>query len=248
MDSKISKYIRRPDSGLQRCFGLLDKGLSLLLSWPGQARSSVDSPSTRVHAFAGNDTVCVQDVSGSMKGTDCNPSRLEASKKAAETYIRQRAKLSPQDRIALVAFNELAHVALPLTDVCRTDTIITSVRSLKAGGGTDINEGLKAAGQILLEDPSQGVQHNRFQRILLLTDGHGGHPVGTARKLKGRGVLIEVIGFAGDASAVNERLLRKVATTDSNGFTHYRFCRDTESLVAHYEDLATGIVFRGAQG
>jgi hypothetical protein len=53
------------------------------------------------------------------------------------------------------------------------------------------------------------------------------------------------MGFGGDPAAVDEGLLRKVATTDASGFAHYWFFRDTDGLVAHYEDLATGIVFRG---
>jgi Ca-activated chloride channel family protein len=179
-----------------------------------------------------------------MSTNDCRPSRIEASKRAAQQYIMRRAELSPHDRIALVSFAEYAEVVLPLTNITDTATIVNALKSLHAGGGTDINEGLKVAERILFEDRSRDVQDNRLKRILLLTDGHGGHPIRTARKLKSCGVLTEVIGIGGDPSAVNEKLLRKVATTDSHG-THYWFFRDTDSLVAHYDNLATGIVFRG---
>jgi Ca-activated chloride channel family protein len=179
-----------------------------------------------------------------MSTEDCKPSRIEASKRAAQQYIMRRAESSPQDRIALVSFSEYAEVVLPLTNITDTATITKALKGLHAGGGTDINEGLEAAERILFEDRSRDVQDDRLKRILLLTDGHGGHPIRTARRLKSCGVLIEVIGIGGDPSAVNEKLLRKVATTDSYG-THYWFFRDTDSLVAHYDNLATGIVFRG---
>jgi hypothetical protein len=56
---------------------------------------------------------------------------------------------------------------------------------------------------------------------------------------------MEIIGIGGDTSQVQEQLLRQVATTDANGFVHYWFFRDTDGLVAHYENLASGLVYRG---
>ena len=117
------------------------------------------------------------------------------------------------------------------------------LKGLRIDGGTDINEGLKTAGEFLLEDWSQDVGESRFKCILLITDGNGGHPIRTAENIKSHGVLIDVVGV-GDPSAVNHELLRKIATTDSDG-THFRFFRDTDSLIAHYDDLATGIMYRG---
>ena len=67
-----------------------------------------------------------------------------------------------------------------------------------------------------------------------------------ANELKGQlQVLVEVIGIGGHSSAVNEHLLRRIATTDPDGFTHYCFIRDSASLIAHYSELATGIVWKG---
>ena len=48
--------------------------------------------------------------------------------------------------------------------------------------------------------------------IILLTDGHGGHPLRTADDLKSRGVVIDVIGIGPSPSAVDEKLLKKVAS------------------------------------
>ena len=240
----IFKFLGQADNALRRSLGVVPQRQEPSRGPAGREKHYIDSLDTLDRVYGPCDTACVNDKSFSMSTNDCRPSRIEASKRAAQQYIMRRAESSPQDRIALVSFSEYAQVVLPLTNICDTATITKALKGLHAGGGTDINEGLEAAERILFEDRSRDVQDDRLKRILLLTDGHGGHPVRTARKLKSYGVLIEVIGIGGDPSAVNEKLLRKVATTDSYG-THYWFFRDTDSLVAHYDNLATGIVFRG---
>lgn len=196
-------------------------------------------------ALVPHDTVLLLDSSGSMTWKDCVPSRLEASVKAAEVFIRRRAALSPGDRIAIVTFNNRGRVVLPLTEVVHLDKIMMSLSILRGTGGTDMAEGLKAANALFANDVAQNPTLTRYRRILLLTDGQGGRPLPWATHLKNAGVLLEVMGVGGDASAVDERLLRQVATTDVNGVVHYRFFRDTEHLVAHYESLASGLVYGG---
>ncbi len=191
-----------------------------------------------------HDTICVKDVSGSMSRQDCKPSRLEASKMATEEYVRQKAVISPDDRIAIVSFTTQAKTVLPFTSVRETEFIVEQLKSLKAGGGTDIAEGLEEAKALLCSDPLISYQNQRLISLLVLTDGQGGHPINIAKELKKKGVLIEVIGIGGSRSEVNETLLRKVATTDINGFTHYRFIYETVQLTTHYQQLATGIVWR----
>ena len=191
------------------------------------------------------DTLCINDVSGSMSRKDCKPSRLGAAKKAAEAYIKQRFKQTADDRIGLIWFNHTAEIVLELTGIGNIELILKELNSLKTGGGTDITEGLKAAKRCFTKDNLYCDTGQRLRRILLLTDGNGGHPVRIAKNLKEQNILIEVIGIGGSTSAVNEELLKKVATTDASGFTHYWFFKDTQALVSHYEKLATGIVFRG---
>jgi hypothetical protein len=189
------------------------------------------------------DTVCINDVSGSMGEKDCLPSRLAASKKAVEAFMDKRLSCSPNDRFGLIKFNNDAEIVLGLTAIINIELIKRHLDALNVGGGTDIAEGLKAAERVFAEDNLNTNQ--RLKHILLLTDGCGGNPIKIAEKLKEHNILIEVIGIGGYPLAVNEELLKKVATTDSNGFTHYWFFRDTQSLISHYESLATGIVFRG---
>ncbi len=192
------------------------------------------------------DTICVQDTSGSLGWSlTTGGSRLDASKLAAEAFFRRRAVLSPGDRIAIVTFNNYGRVVLPLTEITRLDVILTCLASLRVAGGTDLAEGLKAANGLFAQDVALNPALARYRRILLLTDGHGGNPLRWATHLKNAGVLLEVIGIGGNTSDVDEALLRRVATTDAQGLIHYWFFHDTDGLVAHYEDLANGLVFRG---
>ena len=59
--------------------------------------------------------------------------------------------------------------------------------------------------------------------------------------------VIDVVGIGGSPSVVNEALLRQVATTDPDGFCHYRFIKDAQALSKHYTQLAQGLIWRGGK-
>ena len=188
------------------------------------------------------DTIQVLDVSGSMGSPDYPPTRLDGGIQAATEYATARMKQSQNDRIAVVSFNDAAQVVLPLTPIADRKTIIMAIRRLTAGGGTDIAVGLWAAAGIFANEP----QSNRQRHIIVLTDGQGGRPLKIANKLKKEYcVVIDVVGIGGSPGDVNESLLRKLATTDSDGFCHYRYIKDPQTLSEHYRQLAKGIVWRG---
>jgi uncharacterized protein with von Willebrand factor type A (vWA) domain len=179
-----------------------------------------------------------------MGGSDYPPTRLDGGIKVSVEYVDKRIEQSPNDRVAVVSFNSTARIVLPLTPITNKEKIVRVIRKLTAGGGTDIAEGLKAAAEIFEAEP----QSNRQRHIITLTDGQGGRPLKIAGKLKTEyRVIINVVGIGGSPSDVNESLLRKVATTDPDGFCHYCFIKDTEALSEHYRQLATGIVWRGKE-
>lgn len=245
MIKRLSKLAEQVTSTLDRCLGIGARRPNEQACPQSHERYISCSVDASQWASVSNDTICIHDVSGSMTWKDCTPSRLGASKQATETFVRKRASISPDDRVALLTFNDMARVILPLTEIRNINQILFQVSLMLAAGGTDIAEGLKAACHLFRQDTLSHPATNRYRRVLLLTDGRGGRPLKWAQQLKAEGILVEVVGVGGDPSAVDEKLLRKVATTDSEGRVHYRFFRDTESLVSHYEDLATGIVFRG---
>jgi len=109
-------------------------------------------------------------------------------------------------------------------------------------GGTDLAKGLEAAARLFEDEGSTG----RRRHVVMLTDGRGGEPLKQAAKLKNKlGAVIDVVGIGGTPDAVNEALLRQVATTDPGGFCHYRFVKDPETLSEHYTQLAKGLVWNG---
>jgi Ca-activated chloride channel family protein len=105
--------------------------------------------------------VLVMDTSGSMIGAP-----MEGARQAARDLI---ARLSPEDRIAVVAFHSRAEVVVPTTQMtplgrARADL---KVRLLQARGTTDLQSGL-AVGLDLIQ---QGHTPGSTDRIVLVGDG-----------------------------------------------------------------------------
>ncbi len=179
-------------------------------------------------------TVFVNDISGSMSESyDGGMSKLDASKRASVTMVLNKAQIDANDEIGLVSFNHHAQRLLSLCPIhSHKPQIIQAIQSLMIDGGTDINEGLKAA-----RDTFDWIRSNVVRRIVLLTDGHGGHPIRTAEDLKSQGVVIDVIGVGDCPLNVDEKLLKKVASIIESE-VRYRFIKDQHTLVAHYTQLA----------
>jgi Ca-activated chloride channel family protein len=104
----------------------------------------------------------VLDHSGSMGG-----SPLDTVKQAAIHLVKG---LGPEDRVSVVAFDHRAKVIVPNQSIENLDTVIRQIESLKAAGGTAIDEGLKLG----IKESANG-KHNRVSQIFLLTDGENEH-------------------------------------------------------------------------
>lgn len=179
-------------------------------------------------------TVLVVDRSGSMgKKFDQGENKMVAAIRGAINLILNKAKLDPDDQIAIVAFNSKAKVIFRFKPV-RTHKreMIQALQSLSPDNGTDLDEGLKAA-QNLFDWSRQDV----VRRVVLLTDGRGGEPETTAEAMKERGAVIDVIGVGDTPNNVKERLLRRIASR-VGGQLRYRFIKDHQTLLAHYTQLA----------
>lgn len=179
-------------------------------------------------------TIFVIDKSGSMAAPyNGQYTKIEAAIRANTTMVVTKAQIDDQDQIGIVAFESSAFPILPLSPIAsRKRQIIEALRSLTCDDGTDINEGLKAARNMF-----DWSRNDVVRRIVLLTDGHGGDPLRTVGDLKSRGVVIDVIGVGADPSNVDEKLLKKVAST-VDGELRYRFIKDQQTLVKHYTHIA----------
>jgi uncharacterized membrane protein len=101
--------------------------------------------------------VLVIDRSGSMQGP-----KLEAAKESARVTAQV---LSPNDFIAVVAFDSEASVLVRPQRAANRNRISSEIARLQSGGGTNIYPGLKEAFEIL-----QGI-NAKVKHVILMTDG-----------------------------------------------------------------------------
>ena len=150
------------------------------------------------------------DVSGSMRQQDIRPSRLQAAKAAALSFIdNQKAST----RIAIVAFAGYAELIQPATS--DHAALQYAIQSLTTARGTAIGSGILEALDAIAEidpnvapsvtDPSSEEEPIPVPKgayvphiIVLLTDGvatTGPFPLDAAQQAVDRGVRIYTIGF-----------------------------------------------------
>jgi Ca-activated chloride channel family protein len=101
--------------------------------------------------------VLVIDRSGSMQGP-----KLEAAKESARVTTEV---LSPNDYIAVVAFDSEASVLVRPLRAANRMRISAEISRLQSGGGTNIYPGLREAFEIL-----QGI-NAKVKHVILMTDG-----------------------------------------------------------------------------
>jgi Ca-activated chloride channel family protein len=150
------------------------------------------------------------DVSGSMRSTDIQPSRLGAAEAAALSFI-QRQKF--QTQIGLVAFSNIAELIQPPTT--DQEALQIAVESLTVGRRTAVGSGILKALDAIAEvdknvapsvtDSSPGpaptpVPHGAYAPdiIVVLTDGvsnAGPSPLDAAQQAADRGVRVYTIGY-----------------------------------------------------
>jgi Mg-chelatase subunit ChlD len=185
-------------------------------------------------------TALLVDISDSMSTTDMSTmeytsSRLDAAKEAAVELVKERSQIAVESRLAIVGFSDLGYLVCPLTD-CRDIAKVTSaISSLSTVAGTNIGAGLSMAAHILHPLPFI----RRACEIVLLSDGYDcqSDAVPVAEKLKARGGIIRTVGIGGSPEAVDEALLKHLASKDENGNPYYRFISDKMSLVRHFKDI-----------
>ncbi len=124
--------------------------------------------------------VLVSDASGSMAATDVAPSRLDAAREAALTFI---SKVPKQLRVGLVGFSSAPHTVLrPTLD---RETLAVTLSGLQASGGTATGDALAVALDTLAPDASNATAKRPPAAIILLSDGkttEGSDPIEAARE------------------------------------------------------------------
>lgn len=220
---------------------------------------------------AGRATVVLAlDVSGSMRQWDIWPSRIEAAKTAALSFIDRQYN---NNQIAVVAFAGYAQlVQPPTTDVSELEK---AVKSLTLGRGTAIGSGILTAIDTIAEmnsavpvtggpsdgpvDPVPEGQHVP-DIVVVLTDGvttTGPHPLDAAKQAADRGVRVYTIGFGtqqgtrrysdqegtffGRNRGIDEATLKEIASMTGG---EYYTATSADELHKVFQNLPTYLITR----
>jgi Ca-activated chloride channel family protein len=162
----------------------------------------------------------VIDHSGSMAGA-----KIEKTKQAAMQLID---RLTPQDNLALVQFDDTVQVLFPSQHVLDREALKAQIQRIEPGGSTALYAGVETGGKQLLKIDSRT---ERINRVILLSDGLAN--VGPSsisalkslgRSLSRQGVSVTTIGVGDD---YNEDLMSGLAeASDAN----YYYVQDAEKL------------------
>lgn len=198
----------------------------------------------------GIDLVLCIDISGSMNAMDLSPTRLDAAKEVAASFIQKRKG----DRIGLVVFSAEAFTPCPVTT--HYEFLLQSVYEVRSGmlkDGTHIGEGLGTAVSGLEKSKSAG------KVVILLTDGMNDpneqdvSPDDASEVAKSLGVKVYTIGVGKEGRAlvqrtdrsgnlvnmyvensIDEVLLKKIAA--ETGGKYFR-ATDNAGLQTIYEEI-----------
>lgn len=198
----------------------------------------------------GIDIVLCMDISGSMNYMDLTPTRLDAAKEVAASFIRKRRS----DRIGLVVFSAEAFTPCPVTT--HYEFLLESVYQVQSGmlsPGTHIGEGLGTAVSGLEKSKS------KTKLVVLLTDGNNDpneqdvSPDEATALARSLGVKVYTIGVGKEGKApmqqrdrdgnivvvysdntIDEPLLQRIA--GETGGKYYR-ATDNAALQQIYDEI-----------
>jgi Ca-activated chloride channel family protein len=190
--------------------------------------------------------VVVVDHSGSMAQDE----RLEKVKVGLHTLVDN---LKPEDRIALVQFDDSAQVIQSFTPTLDRASLHLRINALYPAGGTNIYDGLDTGFDLLGEFPA----NERQNRLIFLSDGQATVGITSqteimalARSRIGRGIGLTTVGVG---NSFDVELMRGLA---ENGAGNYYFLEDataasevfTEELDYFMSPLALDVRIEASAG
>lgn len=234
-------------------------GLTLLIM--GLARPELFVELPRVEGTV----ILVFDVSNSMTAEDLEPTRIDAAKAAARTFVENQPSTI---RIGVVAFSNGGLVVQPPTD--DQTAVLATIDRLSAQGATSLGQGIFSAlnaiaGEALPIDPA-AIEEGRATLdignypsavILLLTDGENTEspdPLEIAQLAAEAGVRIYPVGIGSAEGAVlqidgfniltqlNEAGLQDIASLTNGAYYH---AEDEETLQEIYENVDLKLAVSG---
>ena len=193
--------------------------------------------------------VLAMDVSRSMKATDIEPTRLDAARTAAKTFLDE---VPEKFRVGVVSFATRAAVGVAPTE--DRELVVTALDTLTPGEGTAIGDAVALS--LRVGQPQEEGAAVPPRAILLLSDGarDGGQvePADAAQQAKQRGVPVYTVLVGTPDGVVEEQLtggfrriirvppnpetLEQVAATSGGAFFQ---AADAEGLSRVYEELGS---------
>ncbi len=154
------------------------------------------------------------DVSGSMD----REGRLELVKQSLRLLVDE---LRSDDKVAIVTYGDRGSVLLETTEARERGKILQAIDSLRPGGSTYVEDGLKIAYRLAVEE----VASNRITRVMVLSDGVGnvgntGHEsmLRQVQHYVDQGVTLTTVGFG--MGNYNDILMEQLAN-DGDGAYYY---------------------------
>lgn len=169
----------------------------------------------------------ILDQSGSMNG-----SPLKTVKQAATQIVD---RLTPSDRMSVVAFDHHASILVPNQFVADATAIKNQIATLRARGGTAIDEGMKLG----IEEAAKGKQ-GTISQMFLLTDGENEHG-DNERCLKLAHVAADytlTLSTLGFGDHWNQDVLEKIADAGGGSLS---YIQRPEEAVDAFQSLFTRI-------
>ena len=193
--------------------------------------------------------VLAMDVSRSMKATDVEPTRLDAARTAAKTFLDE---VPEKFRVGVVSFATRAVVGVAPTE--DRELVVTALDTLAPGEGTAIGDAVALS--LRVGQPQEEGAKAPPRAIVLLSDGarDGGQvePAEAAQQAKQRGVPVYTVLVGTPDGVVEEQLtggfrriirvppnpetLEQVAATSGGTFFQ---APDAEGLKSVYEELGS---------
>ena len=209
----------RLESGLSHPLVLAGRPQDEYLHIAVRAPELVDAPRPPLNL------ALVIDRSGSMASED----KLEHAKSAAEQLV---GRLGPEDRVALVSYDDKVQVELPSTSAHDVRPVLAAIRALRTGGSTNLCGGMLAG----VEELRRNLDPEHLNVVVLLSDGLANAGVTDpraiarhAQRAREEGVRITTMGMG---LAYDEDLLTTVAL-EAGG--NYYYVDEPESVGRHLD-------------
>jgi Ca-activated chloride channel family protein len=205
------------------------------------------------------------DVSNSMAAEDLDPTRMEAAKEAARTFVNNQPETV---EIGVVAFSNGGLIVQPPTD--DQAAVLATIERLSPQGATSLGQGIFSSLNAIIGEPipinpdslEEGVLQIEIDNyssavILMLTDGEDTtsldpltvaqlaaqagiriYPVGIGSP---EGTVLEIEGF-NIVTTLNETLLMEIASLTNGTYYH---APDAETLQTIYDELDLQLTLSG---